>query len=158
MQNNLIYDKKEFLIQVTETSIKPINSEKFIGISKNAFKIYVIKNQNDFLYVGITKTYISSRFMLGFNATKKVGNNGYHGYQWVNMHKGKELKLIVFSFPNMIKNETEERQTIESIEAELVFQIRSKYNKWPECQNEIHFYNKGNEIVKFAEKLFEEIL
>jgi len=157
MKHKLDYDKKEFLIEVTDSSIKPIDSKKYYGILKDAYKIYVVKYNNDFLYVGITKTYISSRFLLGFNATKEVGNNGYHGYQWVNSHKGKALTLTVFTFLNMTKAEENERKTIESIEAELVYQIRNKIKKWPECQNEIHFYNNGNEIIELGEKLFEEL-
>lgn len=148
--------KLEFNIEITDTSIKPIGSKKFIGVSKDAFKIYILKCKNEILYIGITKTYLSSRLSLGFNATIKTGHNGYHGYKWIKSHKGKDLNLIVFSFPNLTTKA--DRVIIETIEAELVFRVREKFNKWPECQNEIHFYNNGKEVIEFSEKLFKEII
>ncbi len=156
MKNKLIYIKQKFNIEITETSIKPVDSTKFVGVSKDAFKIYIIKYETDVLYIGITKTYLSSRFTLGFNATKAVGHNGYHGYKWIKSHKGKRLNLIVITFLNMTTKT--DRELVETIEAELVFQVRQKFNKWPECQNEIHFYNNGKEVVEFSEKLFKEII
>jgi predicted GIY-YIG superfamily endonuclease len=156
MKNKFHYTKQEFNIEITETAIKPVGSPKFVGISKDAFKIYIIKYDNGFLYIGITKTYLSSRFSLGFNATKKVGHNGYHGYKWIKSHRGKHLNLIVITFPNMTAKG--DRELVETIEAELVFQARHEYGKWPECQNEIHFYNNGADVIAFSEKLFKEII
>lgn len=156
MTGKFEYRKKEFGIEITDKSIKPIGTSKFIGISKDVFKIYILKCSNEILYVGITKTYLSSRLALGFNATIKTGHNGYHGYKWIKSHKGKPLNLIVISFPNLTTKA--DREIVETIEAELVFRVREKFNKWPECQNEIHFYNNGKEVIEFSEKLFKEII
>ncbi|MGL4908485.1 MAG: GIY-YIG nuclease family protein [Bacteroidales bacterium] len=153
--NKLEYKKQEFTIQITDKAIKPVDTPKFIGVSKNDYKIYIITNNNqDLLYIGITKTYLSSRFSLGFNSTNKVGHNGYHGYKWVKEYSGKQLNLTLITFPNM---DSEDKQLVETIEAELVFFARQHFGKWCECQNEIHFYNNGKELIDFSEKLFKEI-
>ena len=88
MKNKLEYIKQEFVIAVTDKAIKPVGSTKFVGVAKDDYKIYIVTNNNsDLLYIGITKTYLSSRFSLGFNSTNKVGHNGYHGYKWVKEYK-----------------------------------------------------------------------
>jgi putative hydrolase of the HAD superfamily len=155
--DKFIYKKKEFDIEISENSIKPKGLSKFYDIPKDAYKIYIVKDGNKFLYIGITKTYLSSRFTLGFNATIKVGHNGYHGYKWIKDYKGKQLKLIVLSFPNMISKE--DKMLIETIEAELAFQVRNEFGRWCEYQNEIHFYNIEDNIDMkiYSEKLFKEI-
>ncbi len=155
MENKFEYEKKEFDIQITDTKIKPKGSLKFYGVPKDAYKIYIVKDEHNFLYIGITKMYLSSRFTLGFNATIEVGNNGYHGYKWINECREKTLKLIVISFPNMTA--ADDRNYVETIEAELVYQVRKEFGRWCEYQNEIHFYNKGDEIIRLSEKIFSEI-
>lgn len=123
------------------------------GISKfqhpltgNQFKIYVLADGENILYVGITKSSIKNRLRYGLTAD---GKNGYYGYKW------KELplvKLFVWCFDGLDKTK------IESIEAELVYLIRRSTGKWPLCQNEIHFNNlfsPNGQLI--AEKLFQEI-
>src|SRR6185312_2276009 len=149
MNNKLDYKKHEFKVEISETTIKRVDGQKFAGISNGVFKIYITKYNKDILYIGITKTYLSSRLSLGFNATKKTGRNGYHGYKWIKSHQGKHLNLIVFVFPKL--RSEDDRELVETIEAELVFRTRVKHGKWPEQQNEIHFYNKGNGVVEFSE-------
>jgi len=156
MQNKLQNEKRKFEIEITDSGIKPKNSKKFFDVSKDAFKIYILKHATEILYIGITKTYLSSRLKLGFDATKEIGHNGYHGYKWIKTHKGKDLNLLVLVFPKL--TDKADREIVEAIEAELVYRVREKFNKWPDCQNEIHFYNKGEEIITFSKKLFEEIL
>ncbi|MFL5766075.1 MAG: hypothetical protein ACJ77K_19175 [Bacteroidia bacterium] len=155
MTKKFEYTAHSFEIEITNSAIKRVGLEKFKGVLKSAFKIYIIKYRKEFIYIGHTKTYLSSRFSLGFKATLTVGNNGYHGYKWIKSHRGKKLDLIVFTFPNMI--DKIDREIVETIEAELVFQVRTKYGRWPECQNEIHFFNKEKSLIKFSEKLFKEI-
>jgi len=168
MKKELEYIKQEFVIEIKDKAIKPVGATKFAGVSKDKYKIYIVtNNNNDLLYIGITKTYLSSRFSLGFNSTKIVGHNGYHGYKWVKDYNGKQLKLTIITFTNMktadkeedkVKVKLENKEIVETIEAELVFLARTHFGKWCECQNEIHFYNKGKEIVDFSAKLFNEII
>jgi hypothetical protein len=112
---------------------------------KNVSKIYVIKHESDFLYVGTTTQSLSSRFRYGLKAD---GKNGYHGYKW----KRKEsVDLYAWCFDTLSKIE------IENIEAELVFLIRTKTGKWPQKQNEIHFNNEFDNGKGIAEKMFVHI-
>ena len=78
------------------------------------------------------------------------GANGYHGYKWKEIEKA---ELFVWNFDGMDKNQ------MESIEAEIVYEIRNKYGQWPFFQNEIHFNNEfsfarevGKDIFNYLEK------
>ncbi|RZK13166.1 MAG: hypothetical protein EOO46_00340 [Flavobacterium sp.] len=108
-------------------------------------KVYIIKANELFLFIGVTTQSLTSRFRYGFNA---IGKNGYYGYQW----KTRLLvELYVWYF------EAFDRNQVENIEAELAFLIRAKTGKWPIDQNEIHFNNKfenGKEIALKCLKLF----
>lgn len=111
----------------------------------NIPKIYIVKDDSQYLYIGTTTQSLSSRFRYGLKAT---GNNGYHGYKW----KSKEsVQLFAWCFEKYNKLE------MESIEAELVFLIRLKTGMWPLMQNEIHFNNHFNEAKKIAEQILNQI-
>lgn len=106
---------------------------------KNTSKIYIIKEDNQFLYIGMTTQPLSTRFRYGFKAD---GRNGYHEYQW---RTKESVQLYVWCFEELDKKQ------IENIEAELAFLIRKKTGKWPLNQTEIHFNNdfdRGKEIAK----------
>jgi hypothetical protein len=108
-------------------------------------KLYVLKENDTYLYVGTTLQSLTSRFRYGLAAD---GKNGYHGYKW----KDKErVRLYVWCFEELNKIE------IESIEAELVFLIRHKTGLWPLRQNEIHFNNEYAEGRNIAAKLYRWI-
>ncbi len=112
---------------------------------KNIPKIYVIKEGNLFLYIGVTTQSLTSRFRYGLNAN---GKNGYHGYKW----KTKErVQLYVWCL------ETLNKEQIENIESELVFIIRTKTGKWPLNQKEIHFNNEFDDGKVIAKKIFSQI-
>lgn len=112
-------------------------------IKKSITKLYVIKDDVDFLYIGTTSQSLTSRFRSGLKAK---GRNGYHGYKW----KTREIvKLYVWCFPELDKIQ------IENIEAELVFVIRREKGVWPITQNEIHFNNEYLAGKNIAERLFE---
>jgi hypothetical protein len=112
---------------------------------KSIPKIYIIKEDNLFLYIGTTTQSLTSRFRYGLNAD---GKNGYHGYKW----KTKEsVQLYVWCFESMTKEQ------IENIEAELAFLIRTKTGKWPLNQNEIHFNNVFDNGKEIAEKMLIHI-
>lgn len=114
-------------------------------VKKNVSKIYVVKHENDFLYVGTTVQSLTARFRYGLNAD---GKKGYHGYKWKNRES---VDLFVWCL------ETLNKIQIENIEAELAFIIRSKTGKWPLNQNEIHFNNEFDQGSEIAQKMFEHI-
>lgn len=112
-------------------------------LTENRYKLYVIKNFRNFLYIGITRQSLRNRFRTGLNSD---GINGYHGYKWKN-HK--KIQLYVWCFDDY--NEIQ----LENIEAELDYMVRNKTNSWPQFQNEIHFNNKFKKGKKIAASIFE---
>ena len=80
----------------------------------------------------------------GFQAD---GRHGYHGYAWRYNRTNAmvDVWLLERNDQDMIKMETPDRDItdIETVEAEVVFLIRQKYDKWPEHQTEIHFHPSG---------------
>lgn len=110
-------------------------------------KLYLIKDRDEFVYVGITQQSLRNRFRYGFNAD---GESGYHGYKW----KEKSLiQLYVWCFDELTPYQ------LEGVEAELVYLIRTKTGMWPIYQNEIHFnndYDKAKEIAKSIYAYVEE--
>lgn len=113
-------------------------------------KIYVIKSELEFLYVGYASQSLITRLNQGFRA---AGKNGYHGYKWKKLEK---VEVHVFVFPILADTPTKEtRLYFEAIEAELVFQIRTFTGKWPLYQNEIHF---NNEFTEEAIRITGELL
>jgi hypothetical protein len=116
-----------------------VNGEKiehFISPdTKPVPKLYVVKNNRDICYVGITSQSISSRLRIGFIDN---GHYGYHGYKWKD--KIDQADLLIWAFDKGIN--------IEAIEAELVFFIREKTGKWPKYQMEIHFHHEVTEIER----------
>lgn len=120
--------------------------------SKNP-KIYLIKSEDEFLYVGYASQSIITRLGQGFRAN---GERGYHGYKWKKLEK---VELIVFVFPILAETSAKDSRTyFEAIEAELVYQIRTHTCKWPIYQNEIHFNNYfPEEASRIAKELFEKV-
>ncbi len=131
--------------------IIPVDSESLIR-SKQP-KIYVVKSNKEFLYVGYASQSLITRFGQGFRA---AGKNGYHGYKW---KKLEQVEVHVFVFPILADTSAKEsRLYFEAIEAELVFQIRTHTGKWPLYQNEIHFKNEfKKEAIRIADELLAEL-
>jgi hypothetical protein len=92
-------------------------------------KLYVVKDGKDICYVGITSQSISSRLRTGF---LDYGHYGYHGYKWKD--KLKHAELLVWAFADT------EKDSIEAVEGELVYLVRSRTGRWPKYQMEIHFH------------------
>ena len=139
-----MYDKKEHIdVQVTQTAIRPVYQDTFSGkiLNSSNHKIYILKKNNQFIYVGQTKQAIGDKFRQGFRAykiDKEKGErtSGYGGYKWISKYMGQKLTLFVIDLGSNI-----DKIKSEAIEAEIVYLIRANSNKWPECQNEIHFNN-----------------
>jgi len=116
-------------------------------------KIYVIKHNNEIVYVGSASQSIGMRLGQGLRA------KGKNGYKW---KKHDEVELIVFVLKPFTGDEDQNKKDkvfAEAVEAELVFLIRSKTGKWPENQNEIHFNNDSPTIARaLAKQMFEYAL
>ena len=131
---------------------KPVRTFTAPVTQKKLPKLYIIKKNNEILYVGATVQSISTRLRYGLKA---AGEQGYYGYQWKN--RTEELQLLIWCFENLIyedeKEYKENIKKIEAIEAEVVFLYRQKRGKWPEAQTEIHFHN-DEESRKIAEEIY----
>ena len=116
-------------------------------------KIYLVRSEDSFLYVGYASQSIKTRLGQGFRAN---GERGYHGYKWKNLE---EVELIVFVFPILDSiSKSESRKYFEAIEAELVYKIRTHTGGWPIYQSEIHFNNTSrSEVLEIAEEMFEKL-
>jgi hypothetical protein len=134
-------DKK--MIEV-ETFEKPVTKN-------NLPKLYVVKDANSILYVGITCQSIASRLRGGFQAK---GERGYYGYGWKDIIT--PLDLFIFCFEG--EEHKEEYKKAETIEAELVYLIRKKTGNWPKNQTEIHFHNtKKEEYQSIIDSIYKKI-
>jgi hypothetical protein len=108
-------------------------TDKFSGIAtSDKPKLYIASSADKPFYVGITKQSLRNRLRFGWSAD---GRGGYHGYAW--RHKLTEANLDVWCHEDAL--ETEPMKDIETVEAEVVFLIRSA-GQWPEHQTEIHFH------------------
>ena len=116
-------------------------------VTQHCAKLYIVKQNNKVLYVGIAKRSISNRLRDGFKA-KGVG--GYYGYKWKDL-KG-EIDLLIWCFPN------ETLKSIEAVEAEVVFGIRLRTSAWPSFQTEIHFHAPTKNERKLAKIVLKDIL
>lgn len=114
------------------TSVKaPNGDDKFSGeASRPVPKLYVISSGQRPIYVGVTKQRIGDRLRMGFQPS---GVHGYHGYAW--RHGLSSANVDIW-----LQEDSEDSTEIETVEAEVVFQIRHIYDQWPEYQTEIHFH------------------
>lgn len=110
------------------------------------YKLYVVEQDGEILYVGTTKTSIRTRINYGLNPK---GTPGYSGYKWKNRGT---VNLHVF-----IPKDNKKKST-EAIEAEFALLVRLETNQWPTCQNEIHFNNSYKQARLAAIKLFSKIV
>lgn len=140
---------ENYKINITDTAIVPIKPINYGTHASNGkhFKIYIVKYENDFLYVGMAKQNIRARFSGSFRAfTKKKENGvseygGYSGYKWIEDFQKSKKELDLFVFPFVDKFTDNDKLFIEAIEAEIVYLIRKETQRWPLKQHEIHFHN-----------------
>lgn len=116
-------------------------------VTQRCAKLYVVKQNKKVLYVGIALQSIANRLRNGFKA-KGIG--GYYGYKWKDL-KG-NLDLLVWSFPG------EKLESIEAVEAEVVFAIRQHTGMWPSFQTEIHFHAPTKKERFLAKKISEHLV
>lgn len=134
----LEYKTKSGVFAKTKTFLRPTTSKKLP-------KIYIIKNNGEVIYIGIASQSITNRLRYGFGA---IGRGGYHGYRWKDL--ADKIDLLVWCFPG------QSMQYVESIEAEIVFELRRDTGKWPAFQTEIHFHNVKDEERELAASIYNE--
>lgn len=116
-------------------------------ISDQLHKLYVVKNNREIYYVGITIQDIRKRLRGGFYAK---GEHGYYGYKWKNEET---VEMLIWCFPDFVKEQ------VEAIEGELVYLIRNRTGNWPAYQMEIHFHpDATDEEQQIAESILTECL
>lgn len=136
---------------------KKIQEGKIVNFSKPLTnnkqpKLYIIRIEEEIVYVGYTSQSISSRLNSGLKAK--------YGYKW--RTKRDEFRLSVYVFVDKFIGDKDKDDDyyhfVEAIEAELVFLVRYKTGNWPKYQNEIHFHqNQSIRVKGIAENLLEFI-
>jgi hypothetical protein len=134
------------LIDAEDNSCKAeLSPKNGNALLKERRKLYIIRSENEVLYVGEANTSIKTRFQRGctsFNyfTRNEKARNGYKGYKWLdkvnNLKRNLTVSVVVFNEEYDAK-----RHFIEAIEGELVYLTRQKSGYWPKFQNEIHFSN-----------------
>lgn len=143
-------------------SLTAIDTNNSKAIKYQSRLIYIVKNDEEFLYVGEAKAELKTRLQRGFGSyryfkKKDKARNGYKGYKWIELVDTKDknfkrqLDLYAILFSSQYDNN---RAAIEAIEGDLVFEIKKRSGKWPLYQNEIHFNNEN----KLAHETALEIL
>jgi len=97
-------------------------------------KLYVVSAQARPFYVGVTKQPMRNRLRLGWNAD---GSSGYYGYAWRHLLRKATLDIWYHQTPGA----SAAIRDLETVEAEIVFLIRSRFKQWPQYQTEIHFHS-----------------
>lgn len=139
--------------------------DKSMALMYSSRLIYIVKDGERFLYVGEAKAELKTRLQRGFVSyryfkRKGKARNGYKGYKWIKLLdsedksvKGKlDLYAILFS-----SKYDENREVIEAVEGDLVFEIKRRTGSWPLFQNEIHFNNENKMAHETAIKIIEMI-
>ena len=123
-------------------------------------KIYIVKYEDEIIYVGYTIDSISDRLRTGLAPYNKIvtdpeiiqRKNPYAGYKWRHLDK---VDYFVWVFENIeLPVTTEMKYLFENIEAEIVFKLKAQ-GSWPKYQSEIHFYSEiGNQQPEKCEGVF----
>ena len=114
-------------------------------------KLYTLSHDKKLIYVGVAKQSMAGRLNDGFKAD---GKGGYHGYKW--KHLSHELTLSIWTAS--LAGEYVSLREMETIEAEVAFICRSRFNQWPEYQHEIHFYPSRPIHRDAAEKIYHHAI
>lgn len=123
----LTFDSRQFKIRA------PDGGDRFRGRACGREpKLYVFSVNGSPIYVGVTKQPVRTRLRLGWNAK---GETGYHGYAFRRELRRADLDVWYLEGNSGATPEVD----AETIEAEIVFLIRSK-GQWPKFQTEIHFH------------------
>ena len=126
--------------------------ETTFPLTVGQLKLYVVSCGGKPIYVGGTKQPFRRRLYYGLTAK---GQKGYSGYLWrdhcrkvtidiwnIDLDEKEDFKRMDCD-PSMIRADNKERKReilLETLEAEVVLQIRNKFGHWPKYQSEIHFH------------------
>lgn len=139
-------------VQDIEYQLKDPQNLKSVTFTKplteKCSKLYIIKRNQKFCYVGFASTPMAGRFYSGFQRAKP-GNarGGYSGYRWAKANGLYDIFVYVF--------QSKDRSSVEAIEAEVVYQIRKNTDNWPTHQTEIHFRKPTQEEKRIAKSIYE---
>jgi hypothetical protein len=128
---------------------------------QSGYKLYVVTNLDQVLYVGVTRTSFISRLRLGH---MRIANplNGYHGYKWLRGAHARILHLYLFNLESLMQQAPTcaPKELAERLESELVFAIRAATGAWPMAQHEIHFHNlvEHPELARYTTLLAGQLL
>jgi hypothetical protein len=123
----LTFDARQFEVR------SPDGGTKVRGrAARRGPKLYIFSVDEEPIYVGATKQPIRARLRLGWSAQ---GESGYHGYALRRTLRRADLAVWYFERGTA----SDPLIDVETIEAEIVFLIRSK-GQWPKFQTEIHFH------------------
>jgi hypothetical protein len=128
----------------------PDGARTFKGRAAQSWpKLYVAVADRKPIYVGVTRQSMRNRLRLGWEAD---GSTGYHGYAW--RHQMKAASLMVW-YADADRGDDSQRE-LETIEAEVVFAIRSG-GQWPPFQTEIHFYASDANHRRLAKDILDAV-
>jgi hypothetical protein len=142
--------------------LKPSDINKAKAILYPHRLLYIVTFQNEYLYVGEAKAELKTRFQRSFTRYrhyKRTGDarGGYKGYKWIELiDNDNSIQLDVWTvlLPSSYNNN---RDKVEAIEGEVVWEIRNRQKKWPTYQNEIHFNNNYSRASEDAIKILRMI-
>lgn len=109
-------------------------------------KIYAVLRSAKPVYVGVTRQPVRARLRSGGTGSPKTG---YYGYKWMGL---KTVDLLVWAFGDLSDRDAE------TVEAEVVYEIRKRTNQWPAFQNEIHFWKPTRKHRQIATRLAVALL
>lgn len=142
-----VKEKDQYFIKVTSTK------EESSGLESGQPKIFVIKSENKFTYVGYSSGELYSRITRGLadSLAKTYIKNGDF--------ETKELDLYVFEFAVFADySKTETRQYYQSIQSELIFLIKYQTGLWPILQKQVNLSNDNQKDTReIAVEMFEKI-
>ena len=161
----IAWESSERAPKVIESCNRKLHFSKPVT-DKSNLKLYVVSHNGRPIYVGRTTDPIAERLRLGFTAK---GEKGYSGYLWRYYLCQATIDIWMLTLededfetmkcdPSMISAadniERKREILVETLEAEVVLQIRNRYGHWPKYQSEIHFHQsqgihqrKAQEIV-----------
>ena len=148
---------KQFGYQIT--SIDPLQvgdssgETKFTApVTKQCPKVYVISDGTQIVYIGSTTQPLRSRL---YGALRASGQNGYYGYAW--KKSSASLSLGVWILDDVAVKKGKRCLTAETVEAEVVFLVRTRDGNWPAHQTEIHFHQSDAKHRRMASEIYEEV-
>ena len=109
-------------------------------------KIYAALHSRKPVYVGVTRQPVRARLRLGEMGRPYAGP---YGYKWMVL---RSVDLFVWTFRDLSDRDAE------TVEAEVVYEIRKRLGQWPAFQNEIHFWKSTRKHRQIATRLATVLL